>query len=165
MYAICTQTLLNLLVVTVALRTYIYYYYVYAAEISPTKHRGFFCSFFQLFLAIGLIFVYFLGSFPTFHYHNMCLLILIGILSGYVFVAVFICETPRWLIAHNDTSRARSALELLKGKQSDVETELKLMEDAQFRSQLKMSRILETTLFQTSHDLYGSVVFQSKWRT
>ena len=100
---------------------------VYVAEVSPTKYRGIFGSFFQLFLVIGLVFVYTLGSFRTLRYYDVSLAI-VGIVTLYELMVLFICDTPRWLMSHKCTYSAMSALHLLRGKQADIGTEWKAME-------------------------------------
>lgn len=115
---------------------------VYAAEVSSSRHRGIFSSFFQLFLSIGLVLVYFMGSFDSFHYYDVSL-VLIGILAMYECLVLLICETPRWLLVHGHRSRAVSTLKLLRGQQCDIGAELKSMEDDLSHSScMKLSQVL-----------------------
>ena len=114
---------------------------VYVAEVSPIKYRGFFGSFFQLFLVIRLVFVYTLGSFRALQYYDVSLVI-VGILTLYEIMVLFIGDTPKWLMTHKRTNSAMSALHLLRGKQADIGTEWKAMErDLSQNSVAKLSSI------------------------
>ena len=115
---------------------------MYAAEVSSSKFRGIFGSFTQLFLSCGLVLVYLLGSFPGFQYFHASL-ILIGIIAVFEIGALFICDTPRWLLAHGHRQEAISALKRLRGKHFDIGHELSMMElDLSRSPHLKMSKIL-----------------------
>ena len=88
---------------------------MYAAEVSSSKFRGVFGSLVQLFLPISLVLIYLLGSFPGFQYFDISL-ILISIIAVFDIGCLFICDTPRWLLAHGHRHEAISALKCLKGK-------------------------------------------------
>ena len=55
---------------------------------------------------------------------------LVGIIAIYVFMVIFITETPRWLLVHGHRTQTIKALELLRGKNYDIGTELRSMEVA-----------------------------------
>ena len=115
---------------------------VYAAEVSSSKFRGIFGSFTQLFLSIGLVLIYLLGSFPGFQYFDASL-ILIGIIAMFEIGCLFICDTPRWLLAHGHRHKAISALKCLRGKSFDIGHELSTMEqDISHSPHVKMSKVL-----------------------
>ena len=115
---------------------------VYAAEVSSSKYRGIFGSFTQLFLSIGLVLIYLLGSFPGFQYFDASL-ILIGIIVVFEIGGLFICDTPRWLLAHGHRKEAISALKHLRGGNFDIGHELSTMElDLSRSPHLKMLKIL-----------------------
>ena len=115
---------------------------VYAAEVSSAKFRGIFGSFTQLFLSIGLVLVYLLGSFPGFQYFHASL-VLIGIIAVFEIGALFICDSPRWLLANKHRQEAISALKRLRGPNYDIGHELSTMElDLSQSPHLKMSKIL-----------------------
>ena len=114
---------------------------MYAAEVSSSRWRGIFGSFTQLFLSTGLLIIYFLGSFEGFQYFHASL-ILIGIVAVFEIGGFFICDTPRWLLAHGHRSEAISALKLLRGKAFDIGHELSTMElDLSRSPHLKMSKV------------------------
>ena len=109
---------------------------------SSSKFRGMFGSFTQLFLSSGLVLVYLLGSIPGFQYFHASL-ILIGIIAVFEIGALFICDTPRWLLAHGHRQEAISALKRLRGKHFDIGHELSTMElDLNRSPHLKMLKIL-----------------------
>ena len=112
-------------------------------------------SFTQLFLSCGLVLVYLLGSFPGFQNFH-ALLILIGIIAVFEIGALFICDTPRWLLAHGYHQEAISALNCLRGKHFDIGHELSTMElDLSQNPHLRMSKIL--THF-TKRDLIAPLI-------
>ena len=102
---------------------------VYHGEISSAKLRGIFGSFTQLFLALGLLVVYSVGSIEGFHYYNIALLAA-GITALFELLMVWFSETPRWLLAKGYKSQAISALIFFRGPKFKFEQELKSMEDA-----------------------------------
>ena len=56
---------------------------------------------------------------------------------------LFICETPRWLLAHGHRKEAISALKCLRGRNFDIGNELATMElDLSRKPHLKMSKVL-----------------------
>lgn len=102
---------------------------VYHGEISSAKLRGIFGSFTQLFLALGLLLVYSVGSIEGFHYYNSALLAA-GFITLFELMMVWFSETPRWLLAKGYKSRAIAALIFLRGQKLTFEEELKDMEVA-----------------------------------
>lgn len=72
--------------------------------------------------------VYFLGSFHNFYYYDVSL-VLVGIIAFYEVWVLFICETPRWLLAHGYRSKAISTLKLLRGQSFDVTLEISSIEN------------------------------------
>lgn len=86
--------------------------------------------------------IYFLGSFEGFQYFHASL-ILIGIIALFEIGGLFICDTPRWLLAHGHRQKAISALKILRGKDFDIGHELSTMElDLNQNPHLKFSKVL-----------------------
>ncbi len=96
---------------------------MYLAEISSNKLRGIFVSFTQLFVALGILLVYVLGSFDNFYYYHSSV-ILIGIVSVFELSMFFLYETPRWLLAHDQKAKAIQVLTFLRGPKWDIHNEL-----------------------------------------
>ena len=111
-------------------------------EVSSSKFRGNFGSFTQLFFSVGLVLVYLLGSFPGFQYFHASL-VLIGIIAVFEIGALFICDSPRWLLAHGHRQEAVSTLKRLRGPNFDIGHELSTVElDLSQSPHLKMSKTL-----------------------
>ena len=85
--------------------------------------RGVFTSLGRLYLSIGLLVVYSIGSIPDLHYYNIALII-VGIVAVFELMMVWLCETPRWLITRGQKERAGKILEFLRGPGYDFEKEL-----------------------------------------
>ena len=56
-------------------------------------------------------------------------LVIIGILTVHELMALFVCDTPQWLMANKRTHSARRALRWLRGKGTDISVEWKAMEN------------------------------------
>ena len=111
------------------------------AEISSTKLRGIFSSFTQLFLSVGILLIYLMGSFEGFQYYDSSL-ILIGIVVVFEASMLFIYDTPRWLLAQKQRSHAISVLRFLRGPQFEIGEELAAIETGIANSpHLRMSRV------------------------
>ena len=86
-----------------------------------------FSFFSQLLLSTGLLLGYLLGSFPSFKYYDAALVITgLGLVN--MLLVLPAPETPRWLLVHGKRSRAVATLELLRGKSSDIKSELSEIE-------------------------------------
>lgn len=100
---------------------------MYHAEISSAKVRGLFCSFTQLFLSTGLMFIYLLSTINSLHYYDSSLIIC-GIIGIYEVFMYFIPESPRWLIANERKPLAVHALKILRGPSYPIQQELDAIE-------------------------------------
>ena len=113
----------------------------------------------QILLCVGLIIVYFLGSFQSFKYYYSALVIS-GIAVLYVLMAVFVCETPRWLLMRGYQSRAIATLKKLRGEHFDIRPELEKLETDIARSrQLKLTDILKSFTTRSVLAPFFTVVF------
>lgn len=84
---------------------------LYVAEIVPSQSRGKFVTFFQLLLTFGIVLAYFVDLFftPSGNWRAMFAVLLIPavvLLLG----AFLLPETPRWLLAKRQESKAREIL-------------------------------------------------------
>ena len=103
---------------------------MYHAEISSAKVRGLFCSFTQLFLSTGLVFIYLLSTINTkygLHYYDSSLII-VGVIGVYEVLMYFLPESPRWLIANGSKPLAIRALKTLRGPDFSIQKELDTIE-------------------------------------
>ncbi|XP_059623646.1 sugar transporter ERD6-like 6 [Cornus florida] len=94
---------------------------VYIAEIAPQNMRGSLGSVNQLAVMIGLMLAYLLGIFL-----NWRVLAVLGILPCTVLIPglFFIPESPRWLAKMGMTEDFEASLQLLRGYDTDISTEV-----------------------------------------
>ncbi|KAL5493133.1 hypothetical protein EMCRGX_G014264 [Ephydatia muelleri] len=97
---------------------------VYITEISPVDKRGFFGSWNQLFVTIGLLVGYCLGI-PqgSFHYYYVSV-VAIGITAIFMITMLFIDESPVWLLSHGRSEKGERVLQRLRGSHVDVSKEI-----------------------------------------
>ena len=95
---------------------------IYIAEISPSHLRGLFGATTQLSVAIGIFAVYGLGIISVLDYYWLALVGL-GITVVFLFMAMTLWETPRWLIKHGYANKARDSLLFFRGSSYDVSSE------------------------------------------
>ena len=112
---------------------------MYIAEIAESEIRGRLGSYFQLLLAIGVSFVYVLGSFV-----NMRELSIISAVVPFIFFGTFMFmpETPMYYLKKGNEEGAKKSLTKLRGTQYNVENELRI-----HRESLEESRAKTTSLF------------------
>lgn len=97
---------------------------LYTSEIAEKEVRGALGSYFQLFLTIGILFSYVLAKFVDILTYNIVLAI-IPLVFGLVFILQ--PETPVYLLKKNRDNEARKVLQRLRGRNYDVDAELKSM--------------------------------------
>ena len=104
---------------------YVHLFQIYNGEISSAKTRGIFGSFAELALVAGILFVYGIGSIPGFTYYYIAL-VMLGIVALFILTAVWLPETPRWvLLKTKNRKRAKSITKLLRGAHyKDIDSEL-----------------------------------------
>lgn len=84
---------------------------LYVAEIVPAKDRGKYMTFFQLLLTFGIVMAYLVDLLftPTGNWRAMFAVVLAPAAILF-FGALFLPETPRWLIANHKIEQARKVL-------------------------------------------------------
>ncbi|VAH23065.1 unnamed protein product [Triticum turgidum subsp. durum] len=94
---------------------------VYIAEISPQNMRGALGSVNQLSVTIGIVLAYILGMFVPWR-----MLAVIGILPCTILIPglFFIPESPRWLAKMNKMEDFETSLQVLRGFETDITSEL-----------------------------------------
>ncbi|MCH9643374.1 MAG: sugar porter family MFS transporter [Gammaproteobacteria bacterium] len=96
---------------------------LYVTEIVPSKDRGKYVTFFQLFLTFGIVMAYFvdLAFTPSGNWRGMFEVVLIPafiLLVG----CCYLPESPRWLIAHKNSRKAWGILTKTHSKeQAEIE--------------------------------------------
>lgn len=96
---------------------------VYIAEISPVKLRGVFGSLTEIMLTIGIIFNYSVDSIEHFPYYHVAL-VAVGIVTVFELFMVWLPDTPRSLVSHGQLKKAEHTLNILRGEDYDIESEL-----------------------------------------
>ena len=106
----------------------------YLAEISPPKLRGFFCSFFQLFIALGIFVVYALGVFlqylSSFDIHiyiqnYVCLALFIAlVVLSQSLLLLLIYPSPYWLLSRQLHVKAYKVFSHYWGYSDDTNMEI-----------------------------------------
>lgn len=128
---------------------------MYHSEITSSKVRGLFCSFTQLFLSVGLMFVYLLSTIKnTMFYEDS--LIIIGVLTAYeVLMYLFLPESPRWLLLRGQRPLAIHTLKCLRGPHFPINNEIDAIE-------ADISKHPNVNTFKRFHELFSnSKVFSS----
>ena len=111
---------------------------MYINEIAPSKLRGLFGSLPQLFVTLGILVVYALGTGLNYYWVSN---IAIAITLLMVVLALFLEETPRWLISNHRHVSAERVLRKLRGPNYDVEKELSDIQNS-FGSVISLSQKL-----------------------
>ncbi|CAL1407267.1 unnamed protein product [Linum trigynum] len=99
---------------------------VFIAEITPKNLRGAFTTVHQLMICFGVSFTYLIGSFVSWR-----ILAIIGTVPCIIqlFGLFFIPESPRWLAKIGRGKECEAALQLLRGKHSDISDEAAAIRD------------------------------------
>lgn len=107
---------------------------IYISEITPTELRGMLSTLSELSLTCGVVLLYGLGSTPGIHYYDLAL-VHIAILAFFMFLVVWIPETPRWLLLKlKDKKRAVAVLKYLMGPENRYRIAKELNEIEKFIS-------------------------------
>ncbi|XP_026676281.1 facilitated trehalose transporter Tret1-2 homolog isoform X1 [Diaphorina citri] len=117
---------------------------MYIGEISELHLRGKLASLYMLFANIGVLFVYVLGSFVTFHTLNrLCL----GVSVLYLVLFFFLPESPVCLLKMNKTDKARKCVIWYRGEDEEyVNAELKRFNDSFVRAKkFSLKHLLKKT--------------------
>ncbi|KAI4338529.1 hypothetical protein MLD38_023576 [Melastoma candidum] len=122
---------------------------VYIAEISPQTVRGTFTAMYQLMLACGFSFTYFVGTMVS--WRALAIIICVPCVLQ-LFCLFFIPESPRWLARVGREKEFEIALQKLRGSDADVSEELQDIRDyTQAFEQQSRSRI---GIFELFHARY-----------
>lgn len=103
---------------------------VYIGEVAEPSIRGTLGTFFPIFFSLGIVFSYVAGSYLSYNaFNGACL----GLLVPYLIsVAIFLPESPSWLVQHGRKNDACKVLRLLRGPEYDVSHEIaELLEESE----------------------------------
>jgi MFS transporter, SP family, galactose:H+ symporter len=99
---------------------------LYVAEIVSSRDRGKYMTLFQLFLTFGIVAAYFVDLIftPSGNWRGMFAVLLIP--ASILFFGILILpETPRWLMAQNQSDKARKVLFKIRNHADDVDHEMR----------------------------------------
>jgi SP family galactose:H+ symporter-like MFS transporter len=104
---------------------------LYVAEIVPSKDRGKYITFFQLLLTFGIVLAYFVDLLftPSGNWKAMFSVLLVPVLILF-FGILRLPETPRWLMANNQSEKARAVLMLIRNFPEEVEHDIQSIQDS-----------------------------------
>lgn len=104
---------------------------LYVAEIVPAKDRGKYMSFFQLLLTFGILMAYVVDLIftPSGNWRAMFGVVLFPALILF-FGALFLPETPRWLLANQQEKRAREVLVRIRSSSFDVDKDIHCIQES-----------------------------------
>ena len=105
---------------------------MYIAEISPPVLRGLYSAIPQLALAIGILIVYCIEAIPHVNYgYTSCVAVGITVIFG--LTAIWLLETPRYLITKGKRELAQRNLRWLRGTKIDILGEMFEIENVLYK--------------------------------
>lgn len=99
---------------------------IYLSEIAPPSARGFFGAFTQVMTNVGILLTQTLGYFLSKNNMWRIILAVAGIIGAVELLGLsLVPESPIWLAEHQHLSQARLVLQRIRGKNTDIEGEVK----------------------------------------
>lgn len=99
---------------------------IYVSEVAPPQSRGFFGAFTQVMTCVGILLAQTLGYFLSRgSLWRIILVVAAAVGCGELVGLLLIPESPTWLAEHKHASRARQILQRIRGKDADIEEEVK----------------------------------------
>ncbi|PGH18366.1 hypothetical protein AJ79_00432 [Helicocarpus griseus UAMH5409] len=99
---------------------------IYIAEVVHAKQRGFFGAFTQVMTNVGILFTQSLGYFLSRDSLWRIILSVAGAIGALELIGLFfVPESPTWLAEHQRAGQARRILQRIRGKDADIEPEVK----------------------------------------
>ncbi|XP_028137922.1 facilitated trehalose transporter Tret1 [Diabrotica virgifera virgifera] len=129
---------------------------MYIAEIADQKIRGFLSSLIYLLMLVGVLLVYSITPFCPFYVH--CLVGAVVVLIELVGFS-FMPESPYYLIIKDQPESAHKSLRRLRGKEADVDDEIKQIKSAVDRQRSERSQFLELFLVASNRKALLIMVF------
>lgn len=134
---------------------------MYIGEIASAEIRGALGSFFQMFLCIGILLTYFLGSLVTWRYLSG-LLAIVPVLFALLFFLM--PETPTYLLKIGDGDAAEKSLTYFRGISYNVERELKEIQKSIEEAKEKSAGVKDLVASRANRKAllssFGLMVFQ-----
>uniref|UniRef100_U5EUX1 Facilitated trehalose transporter Tret1 n=1 Tax=Corethrella appendiculata TaxID=1370023 RepID=U5EUX1_9DIPT len=98
---------------------------MYISEIAETSVRGALGAFFQLFLTVGILFVYVVGAYTHWQHLSIVCVIFPVLL---IIAMVFIPESPTYLVKQGQRVKAGISLKWFWGQNCDTQTQLQAIQ-------------------------------------
>ncbi|KAL2008254.1 hypothetical protein VTN00DRAFT_8236 [Thermoascus crustaceus] len=99
---------------------------IYISEIAPPTAKGFFGAFTQVMTNVGILLTQTLGYFLSKGSMWRIILAVAGIIGGVELLGLsLVPESPIWLAEHQHLGHARQVLQRIRGKNADIEGEVK----------------------------------------
>lgn len=99
---------------------------IFVSEIAPPQSRGFFGAFTQVMTNVGILLAQTLGYFLSKDsLWRIILAVGVAIGCGELGGLLLVPESPVWLAEHQHANRARQVLQRIRGKDADIEDEVK----------------------------------------
>ncbi|PGH23108.1 hypothetical protein AJ80_02882 [Polytolypa hystricis UAMH7299] len=99
---------------------------IYISEVAPQKNKGFFGAFTQVMTNVGILISQTLGYFLSRDSLWRIILAIAACIAVLELVGLFfIPESPIWLADHQRAGQARRVLQRIRGKNADIEAEVK----------------------------------------
>ncbi|KAK3922194.1 Facilitated trehalose transporter Tret1-2-like protein [Frankliniella fusca] len=99
---------------------------IYISEMSSPDIRGALATYFEILLCLGILVMYTLGKFLAVYWVNVVCLS-VGVLHSVCFM--WFPDTPRWHLLHGREREARESLLFYRGRDYDVDAEIKIIND------------------------------------
>lgn len=131
----------------------------YTAEIAEARVRGTLGSYFQLMLAIGVVFAYIVGKFASVTALNLICAV-VPLVFGVIFS--FMPESPSYLISKDRKDAAAKSLKWLRGSQYDYSVELAELQaecEADKKNKVSLSAALSRTATKKALFISLSLMF------
>ena len=119
------QSVLELIVVGIAIGIASYTAPLYISEISPQKHRGALVALNQLAISIGILLSY-MVDYASAYYEAWRWMLGLGFVPGlFLFIGMFyLPDSPRWVLAQGHEAQARRILQKIRGPKTDIDHEI-----------------------------------------
>lgn len=99
---------------------------IYVAEISPHAKRGLYGAFTQIMTNVGILSALLLGYYLSHGSYWRIILAVAGLIGVAELLGLsFAPETPKWLVEHKQTNKARDVLRKLRGPDANIDREIK----------------------------------------
>lgn len=123
---------------------------IYVGEIASKEVRGFLLTLYQVFVKIGVVFVYTLGSLVDLFTLNIVCTLLLLVYTTYF---MFLPESPVMLIRQNKTEEAEKSIKLLRGSTFNAQPEI-----------MEFKRVFDEASKAPKNSFFNEIRKRETWR-